>query len=40
MKFESKEDLRDQLYAASPWDLGSDEDDKYRNAIDYVLDKK
>lgn len=35
----SKEELRQALYTASPWDLASNNDDLYRNAIDSILDK-
>ena len=30
--------MRQAFYAASPFDLASDEDDLFRNAIDGVLD--
>jgi hypothetical protein len=33
-----KEVLRAHLYAEVPWDLASDEDNLYRDAIDRVLD--
>jgi hypothetical protein len=35
-----KEQLRQALYAASPFDLASDNDDLYRDAIDSVIDSK
>jgi len=35
-----KEILRQRLYAVSPFDLCSEEDDRYRDSIDMVLDKK
>lgn len=38
--YQSKDELRQALYAEAPWDLGSLEDDQYRDAIDNVLDKK
>lgn len=34
-----KEQLRQAFYAVSPFDLASDQDDLYRNAIDAVLDE-
>jgi len=34
-----KETLRQHLYAVSPHDLASIEDDIYRDAIDSVIDK-
>lgn len=30
---------RDYMYAESPFDLGSNEDDDYRNLVDYLLNK-
>jgi len=36
---QNKEELRQELYAVSPFDLCSPNDDKYRDAIDSVLDK-
>lgn len=35
----NKEELRQALYAASPFDLASTDDNSYRDAIDSVLDK-
>jgi hypothetical protein len=35
----NKEKLRQALYAASPHDLCSDEDNTYRDAIDHVIDQ-
>jgi hypothetical protein len=35
-----KQLLRQALYSASPWDLCSDNDNLYRNAVDSVLDSK
>lgn len=37
-QFVNKEALRDKFYAASPFDLCSENDDAYRDAIDSVLD--
>lgn len=34
-----REQLRQHFYAVSPFDLASDEDDRYRDAIDEVLDQ-
>jgi hypothetical protein len=39
MEYQSKEELRAALYAASPFNLTSLNDNRYRDAIDSVLDK-
>jgi hypothetical protein len=36
----SKETIRDNFYANSPFDLATEEDDIYRNNVDDLLDNK
>lgn len=37
-KILSKESIKNKLYADSPYDLGSTDDDKYRNYVDSFLE--
>jgi hypothetical protein len=35
----TKDEIRQMFYSASPHNLGPDEDNEYRDAIDHVLHK-